>query len=140
MWNGAYRPPSTQLTVLGIHLPAFPIPAGKKRTEASKCDPQLNMMRENTDGLCNFAHCKPFWMVPMTLNPGGLRVNYFFREFKSIQAGQKLRNDRSVNLFSVNYLQGQLRTGFIGAYGWEAADQFRSSRLEGPMCDVEEKM
>jgi len=141
MWNRAYHPPSTQITVLGIHLPAFPIPAGKKRTEASKCEPQLNMMWEITDGLRNIAHCDmPFWMVPMTLNPIGFRVNYFFREFKSIQAGWNLRNDRAVNLFSVNYLQGQLRKGCIGASGCEAADQFRSSRLEGPLCDIEEKM
>jgi len=76
----------------------------------------------------------------MTLNPIGFRVNYFFREFKSIQAGRNLRNDRAVNLFSVNYLQGQLRKGCIGASGCEAADQFRSSRLEGPLCDIEEKM
>jgi hypothetical protein len=87
-WNRADDPSSTQITALGIRLPAFPIPAGKKRTEASKGEPQLNMMRENTDGLRNIAHCNmPFWMVPMTLNPVVLRVNCFFGEFVSIDCG-----------------------------------------------------
>jgi hypothetical protein len=100
MWNRAYHPPSTQITVLGILLPAFPIPAGKKRTEASKCEPQLNMMWEITDGLRNIAHCDmPFWMVPMTLNPVVLRVNCFFREFAWIKCGWKPNGKHDVNSF-----------------------------------------
>jgi hypothetical protein len=74
---------------LGNPFARFPIPAGKKRTEASKGEPQLNMMREKTDGLCNFAHCNiPFWMVLITLNPSRLRVNYFFCEIASIKSGR----------------------------------------------------
>jgi hypothetical protein len=39
----------------------------------------------------------------------------------------------------MNNLQRRVRKGFTGAYGCEAAEQFRSSRLEGPQCEIDEK-
>jgi hypothetical protein len=76
---------------LGNPFARFPIPAGKKRTEASKGEPQLNMMRDNTDGLCNFAHCSmPFWMVLMTLNRFWLWVNSFFGELTLMKGSPKV--------------------------------------------------
>jgi hypothetical protein len=75
---------ANHIATLGIHLSAFPFSAGIKRTEASKNEPQLNMMRENTDGLCNFARCNmPLWMVLINVNPTRPPVNLFFDEFPS---------------------------------------------------------
>lgn len=43
---------------LGNPFARIPNPGGhEKRTEASEGEPQLNMMREYTDGLCKIAHC-----------------------------------------------------------------------------------
>jgi hypothetical protein len=68
-----------QIAALGIQWPAFPFPAGKKRTGTSKDEPKLNMMRENTDGLCKIARCNlPFWMVLLNVNPFARWVNCFF--------------------------------------------------------------
>jgi hypothetical protein len=68
-----------QIAALGIQMPALPFPAAKKRTGASKGEPQLNMMRENTDGLCKIALCNlPFWMVLLNVNLFVCWVNCFF--------------------------------------------------------------
>jgi hypothetical protein len=67
---------------LGNPFARIPNPGGQKTHRGIKGEPELSMMREKTDGLCNSAHCNmPFWMVSITLNPDGLRVNCFFSKF-----------------------------------------------------------
>jgi len=108
----------------------------KKRTDASKGEPQLNMTREKTDGLCNFAHCNmPLWMVTTTLNPVGLRVNCFFREFVLTNGGWKLDGKHEVNLFLISDMRSQLQKGILAACACDAAGQSTAYRLEGPRDD-----
>jgi hypothetical protein len=69
-----------QIAALGIHFACFPISGGQKRTGAPKGEPQLNMMRENTDRLCKIALCNvPFWMVLLNVNLFAYWVNCFLR-------------------------------------------------------------
>jgi hypothetical protein len=89
-----------QIAALGIQPPALPFPAGKKRTGASKGEPQLNMMRENTDGLCKIALCNlPFWMVLLNVNLFAGWVNCFFRVSFEFAALGIDPNDHWINYF-----------------------------------------
>jgi len=71
-----------------------------------KHEPQLNMMRENADRLCNSDHGnQPLWMVLTNVYRSALRVNSFFVHFAVYLTAGAAPAGCLINHFTINRIE-----------------------------------